>query len=120
MLEVFTQTHLRACPGRHFAEATVFVVISAVLHAYKIEPPLDEHGNHVDLLNTVKMTSGVISLVFPLFSDLNLSSTDQSLTRTSCSYPEPFDCIIKPRSPAMEALIRTTCKLNNDERVVVA
>ncbi|RPD69167.1 cytochrome P450 [Lentinus tigrinus ALCF2SS1-7] len=81
----------RACPGRHFAEATIFVVISTVLQAFKIAPPLDEHGRPVDLLETVKMTVGVIS------------------------YPEPFECTIKPRSPMIEALIRATSLKSNEE-----
>ncbi|KAI0683656.1 cytochrome P450 [Cerioporus squamosus] len=73
----------RICPGRHFAEATIFAVLSVVLHAFKIEPPLDEQEKQINLLTSVKMTTGVIS------------------------YPEPFECIIKPRLPTTDTLVRS-------------
>ncbi|KAI0800093.1 cytochrome P450 [Fomes fomentarius] len=72
----------RICPGRHFAEAVLFITISSVLQTLSIEPPSDQNGKPVRLSETVKMSSGVIS------------------------YPEPFQCVIKPRSQATEALIR--------------
>ncbi|EJF55960.1 cytochrome P450 [Dichomitus squalens LYAD-421 SS1] len=75
----------RICPGRHFAEASLFAVVSKLLHTMSIEPPRDESGQPIDLAKTVKMTHGIIS------------------------YPEPFECIIKPRSPEAETLIRNAC-----------
>ncbi len=37
----------RICPGRHFAEATLFIHVAMVLHVFKIAPPVDEHGNEI-------------------------------------------------------------------------
>ncbi|KAI0674497.1 CyP450 monooxygenase [Trametes maxima] len=76
----------RVCPGRHFAEASLFLIVSSVLHTLSVTAPLDDTGNPVKLEG--KMTSGVIS------------------------YPEPFECVIKPRAPWAEALI---CA--NDQKV---
>ncbi|KAI0360492.1 CyP450 monooxygenase [Trametes cingulata] len=72
----------RVCPGRHFAEASLFLIVSSVLHTLSVSAPLDENGNPVQLEG--KMTSGVIS------------------------YPEPFECVIKPRAPWAEALVRAS------------
>ncbi|KAI0371242.1 CyP450 monooxygenase [Pilatotrama ljubarskyi] len=72
----------RICPGRYFAEASLFLIVSSVLHTLSVSAPLDENGNPVKLEG--KMTSGVIS------------------------YPEPFECVIKPRGPWAEALIRAS------------
>ncbi|KAJ2994252.1 hypothetical protein NUW54_g7584 [Trametes sanguinea] len=69
----------RICPGRHFAEASLFLMIASILHTVTIEPALDEHGNPIQ--PEAKMTYGVIS------------------------YPVPFPCTIKPRSPTAAALI---------------
>ncbi|KAI8982787.1 CyP450 monooxygenase [Trametes punicea] len=70
----------RICAGRHFADASLYIIVASVLHALKIEPPRDEYGQPVRV--EPKMT------------------TDMLL-----SYPEPFDCRIVPRSPQAEALI---------------
>ncbi len=37
----------RACPGRHFAAASLFIYCSSVLHAFDVMPPKDENGNPV-------------------------------------------------------------------------
>ena len=34
----------RICPGRHFAQAAVFMYSACFLHIFSISPPLDEHG----------------------------------------------------------------------------
>ncbi|KAI0753238.1 cytochrome P450 [Daedaleopsis nitida] len=81
----------RICPGRYFAEAAIFIAVSSVLHSFSISPPLDETGKPVNLVATVKMSYGVIS------------------------YPEPFDCVIKPRSTATETLIRMSCTEDVEE-----
>ncbi|KAI0718511.1 CyP450 monooxygenase [Cerioporus squamosus] len=72
----------RICPGRYFAEASLFTVIASVLHTFDISAPLDEDGIPVKL--DVRMTNGVVS------------------------YPEPFECIIRSRSAAAEALVRAS------------
>ncbi|KAL1943796.1 hypothetical protein VTO73DRAFT_3614 [Trametes versicolor] len=72
----------RVCPGRYFAESSLFLIVSSVLHTLTVSAPLDETGKPVHLEG--KMTSGVIS------------------------YPEPFECVIKARAPWAEALIRAS------------
>ncbi|KAI0767202.1 CyP450 monooxygenase [Fomes fomentarius] len=67
------------CPGRHFAEASLFIMISTILHTLTIDHAIDEQGRPIT--PEAKMTYGVIS------------------------YPVPFPCSIKARSPAHEALV---------------
>ncbi|KIJ43395.1 hypothetical protein M422DRAFT_169954 [Sphaerobolus stellatus SS14] len=70
----------RICPGRHLADQSLFSIISSVLAVFDITLPLDKDGKPCKL--ECEMTSGAIS------------------------YPKPFQCIIRPRSPAAEILIR--------------
>ncbi|KAI0768267.1 CyP450 monooxygenase [Trametes elegans] len=74
----------RVCPGRHFAEASLFIMIASVLHTFTIEQAVDECG--ITIQPEAKMTYGVIS------------------------YPVPFPCAIKPRSAASAALIAQALK----------
>ncbi|OSD07435.1 cytochrome P450 [Trametes coccinea BRFM310] len=69
----------RICPGRYYADAGLFMLIASVLHVFKIYPPLDEHGNPVNLEHA--QSDGLVS------------------------YPETFGCAVKPRSAEAEALI---------------
>ena len=39
-----THPSLRFCPGRHFADASVFIQIASMLHSFNISPPLDDNG----------------------------------------------------------------------------
>ena len=39
----------RICPGRHFADNSLFIIVARVLHTLDIEPPLDGDGNPVRL-----------------------------------------------------------------------
>ncbi|RDX44589.1 CyP450 monooxygenase [Lentinus brumalis] len=69
----------RICPGRHFAEASLFIMISSILHTLNIDQATDEHGNPIT--PKAEMTYGVIS------------------------YPKDFPCSIKPRSAQAQTLI---------------
>ncbi|KAI0764601.1 O-methylsterigmatocystin oxidoreductase [Trametes elegans] len=69
------------CPGRHFAEESLFLNVASLLHVFKIEPPLDAAENP-------DMARPEIEL------DLFLS------------YPKSLKCRITPRSAEAEALIR--------------
>ncbi|RPD69160.1 CyP450 monooxygenase [Lentinus tigrinus ALCF2SS1-7] len=73
----------RICPGRHFAEASLFMIVTTALHTLSISAPIGEDGRPVRLEG--KMTPGILS------------------------YPEPFECVIEPRSRLAETLIRTSC-----------
>ncbi|KAJ8474125.1 hypothetical protein ONZ51_g7425 [Trametes cubensis] len=70
----------RVCPGRHFAEDTLFINIASVLLIFDIFSAIDEHGAPVPV--DYKVTSGLTSTV------------------------EPFKYSIRPRSGAAEALVR--------------
>ncbi|PIL23516.1 hypothetical protein GSI_14828 [Ganoderma sinense ZZ0214-1] len=39
----------RICPGRHFADNSLFIIVAHVLHTLSIEPPLDRDGQPVQL-----------------------------------------------------------------------
>ncbi|TFK83547.1 cytochrome P450 [Polyporus arcularius HHB13444] len=69
----------RICPGRFFAEAALFINIARVLHVFDIGPPLDEHGEVIQV--EPKMKDGILS------------------------YPEDCRCTIKPRFAQAESLI---------------
>jgi len=71
----------RACPGFHFADATIFIAIVSILSTFDITKPRDENGNEIEL--DVPYTTGLISR------------------------PEPFNCTLRPRSDAAALLIRS-------------
>ncbi|EJF55653.1 cytochrome P450 [Dichomitus squalens LYAD-421 SS1] len=73
----------RICPGRHYAASSLFMIAATVLHTLSITAPLGKDGKPVP--PSGKMTYGLLS------------------------YPEPFECVIKPRSQESEALIRMSC-----------
>ena len=49
----------RICPGRHFAEASLFIIIASVLHTLTIDYAVDEQGKAI--IPEVKMSDGVLS-----------------------------------------------------------
>ncbi|KAH9929014.1 cytochrome P450 [Epithele typhae] len=73
----------RVCPGKHFAETSLFIVIATVLHTLSLSPVVGPDGQPI--MPSGKMTHGLLS------------------------YPEPFQCDIKSRSSELEALIRSSC-----------
>ncbi|KAI0697653.1 cytochrome P450 [Cerioporus squamosus] len=48
----------RVCPGRHFAEASLFINTASLLHVFDITPPLDEDGKPITI--EPAMTDGII------------------------------------------------------------
>ncbi|KAG6819668.1 hypothetical protein H0H93_009748 [Arthromyces matolae] len=54
----------RLCPGRHFAENSIYSIIVALLAVTKIEPPIDEAGNLLPLSGS--MSSGLLSCAFSI------------------------------------------------------
>ncbi|RPD61615.1 O-methylsterigmatocystin oxidoreductase [Lentinus tigrinus ALCF2SS1-7] len=69
----------RICPGRHFADDTMFINMASVLHCFDIGPPLDERGQPIKIVP--EWTDGLLS------------------------YLADARCTIKPRSAQAEALI---------------
>lgn len=51
----------RICPGRFFANNSLFSIIAHVLSVYDIKPGLDENGNEVKI--TPGMSTGLLSYV---------------------------------------------------------
>ncbi|TFK66639.1 cytochrome P450 [Pluteus cervinus] len=76
----------RLCPGRWFSDNSLFTVVSCVTAVYDITRKADADGNVLPL--EPGMTSGLLS------------------------YPVPFECTIKPRSKAAEALVRESQGVN--------
>ncbi|KAI0754760.1 cytochrome P450 [Daedaleopsis nitida] len=70
----------RICPGRYFAEATLFIYIASVLLTFDIKPPVDENGQPIRI--DVNVSSGLVSRI------------------------EDCRCTVKPRSTAAQTLIR--------------
>ncbi|KAN0082828.1 Cytochrome P450 [Tylopilus felleus] len=66
----------RICVGRHFADTSLWMVITKVLALFKILRPLDEHG--VEIPVEPKFSSGI------------------------AVHPLPFRCRIVPRFPGMD------------------
>ncbi|KAI1794935.1 cytochrome P450 [Ganoderma leucocontextum] len=69
----------RTCPGRHFADSSLFINAALILHTFDITPPFDKHGKPIVV--------------------------EYKMTDTLASYPEDFRCIIKPRSDEARQLI---------------
>ncbi|KAJ8462272.1 hypothetical protein ONZ51_g11007 [Trametes cubensis] len=69
----------RVCPGRYFAEDTLFINIASVLHVFNITPALNENG--IPVAVEYKIGAGLISTV------------------------KPFQCSIQPRSEIARSLI---------------
>ncbi|KAL9712316.1 hypothetical protein Ac2012v2_003552 [Leucoagaricus gongylophorus] len=72
----------RICPGRFFAQNSLFIFICHILTVYDIRPALDDDGKELEI--KPEMTNGLLS------------------------YPVPFSCRITPRSEKAETLIRNT------------
>lgn len=70
----------RICAGRYFALNQLYSTVATVLHIFNISPALDDKGHPIPV--EPHMSSGIVS------------------------YPEPFKCNIKPRSPAADALTK--------------
>ncbi|TBU61960.1 hypothetical protein BD310DRAFT_812052, partial [Dichomitus squalens] len=68
------------CPGRHFAERTLFLNIARVLHTFNITPALDDRGQPVVI--------------------------EPRMKNALVSGPVDCRCTIKPRSARAEAIIR--------------
>ncbi|RPD77561.1 cytochrome P450 [Lentinus tigrinus ALCF2SS1-7] len=71
----------RICPGRYFADTTMFLLIASVLQLFDISPRLDDHSRPV--LTEARPTTGIIS---------HLENW--------------WHCTVKPRSLETEKLIR--------------
>jgi len=71
----------RICPGRHFVDATLFIVTASVLSAFNVTKAKDENGIEIPVNAAVTVLSGIVV------------------------YPEKFACSIVPRDKVAEDLI---------------
>ena len=54
-----SHTSLSICPGRYFAQASLFLNIARVLHVLDIGPPIDEGGETIRV--EPRMKDGILS-----------------------------------------------------------
>ncbi|KAF8883970.1 cytochrome P450 [Infundibulicybe gibba] len=87
----------RIYPGRHFADSSLFSVVSSVLSVFTISHAKDEHGK------TIPIHPGQRAGFCRESTNIDACSTFEFVVG---SYPVHFDCEIKPRSAAAEKLIR--------------
>ncbi|KAH9889919.1 cytochrome P450 [Cubamyces lactineus] len=80
----------RVCPGRHYAQSTLFITVASILHIYSIDPPLDERGCPVMI--------------------------EPAQSHGFISYPEDCRCRISPRSKKAETLVRAAIAEKLPER----
>jgi hypothetical protein len=50
----------RICPGRHFVDATIFIVASSVLSVFNVMKAKDEHGHEIPVKVAVSSGRGLI------------------------------------------------------------
>ncbi|KAI0253714.1 cytochrome P450 [Lactifluus subvellereus] len=74
----------RICPGRHFAEATLFMVAASVLSVYNVTKARDEYGNEIPVKDATPAGSSLLM------------------------HPEKFACSITPRDEFAKDLIVAT------------
>ena len=60
----------RICPGRHFAQASLFIYCASVLHVFDIMSPKDGDGNPVAMEYRAK--DDLLSYVVPRLDDSKL------------------------------------------------
>ncbi|KAI9437411.1 cytochrome P450 [Lactarius psammicola] len=76
----------RICPGRHFAEATLFFVTASVLSVFNVTRAKDKNGNEIP-----------VAVPAP-----------ESIQSVSAIHPPKFECSITPRDKLAEDLIRAS------------
>ena len=50
----------RICPGRHFVDATLFIVASSVLSVLDVTKAKDENGHEIPVEVVMSIRSGVV------------------------------------------------------------
>ena len=90
----------RICPGRHFVDATIFIVISSVLSVFKVTKAKDENGHDIPVKAAVTADRGVVMWVRVLTHNRLLK-----LRALFSRHPEKFECSILPRDEVAEDLV---------------
>ena len=50
----------RICPGRHFVDATIFMVVSSVLSVFNVTKAKDENGHEIPVKAAVTADRGIV------------------------------------------------------------
>ncbi|KAK7046397.1 cytochrome P450 [Favolaschia claudopus] len=91
----------RRCPGRHMADAGLWVAIASILASFDITKAMDEHGREIE--PSYEFDAGFIKYV-----SLSLMLCSKPMCGILYSAPLPFKCSIQPRSQKMAELVRAT------------
>ncbi|TFK90538.1 O-methylsterigmatocystin oxidoreductase [Polyporus arcularius HHB13444] len=67
------------CPGRYFANDSLFLIIASVLHMFDIGPPVDDHGQMIKV--EPWMTDGFLSYLEDTRCTIRPRSSDMELSR---------------------------------------
>jgi hypothetical protein len=86
----------RECPGRFMARETVWAAIAGVLAAFEISPVEDDPPKELYM-------SGIVACVIFI-----LEFCAAAIREFCSSYPEPFKCLVRPRSETIVELVRAT------------
>ena len=93
----------RLCPGREFADATLFLAMASMISALDIAKAQDAEGK--DITPAVSFAS---SSIVRLVQTRRALCLDSSQLRILHSYPNEFPCRIQPRSEATAAMVMDT------------
>ena len=91
----------RECAGRFMARESVWAAIAGVLAAFEISPVGDDPPKEL-------YTSGIVACVILPWNCYYFLLWVLSEIFFLSSYPEPFKCLVRPRSEAYVALVRAT------------
>src|SRR6266404_242158 len=91
----------RLCPGRHFVDSSLFLVVSCILSAFYVGPPKDEQGNELP----VEIRDSGANSRCGLISRLGLVCGFLADTCSLRSRPLDFRCSITPRDSRAKDLI---------------
>jgi len=50
----------RICPGRHFVDATLFIIASSVLSTFSVTKAKDEYNNEIPVKAAVTVLTGIV------------------------------------------------------------
>jgi hypothetical protein len=90
----------RICPGRHFVDATLFIVIASVLAVFNVTKANDENGREIPVQVTTAVGNGIVMYVRIIARKRFLE-----LTVRLPRHPGKFECSISPRDKLAEDLV---------------
>ncbi|KAF9536695.1 hypothetical protein CPC08DRAFT_652039, partial [Agrocybe pediades] len=67
------------CPGRHLADASVWIAVASILAAFEISPVQDSNGTHI--------------------------VPNEDFKYGITSHPKPYKCVIRPRNDRWKASV---------------